>query len=212
MNDVFVNIYKKNKWKYGSGEGSLVMHTRGYVAFLENFLQEHQVQSVVDMGCGDWQFSQNVRWGSARYHGFDVVPAVIEENTRTFSSDTVDFQLYSGNPKELPAADLLIVKDVLQHLPNRAIFQFLSVLDRFKYTLITNCVNPRGRTRNRNVWAGGFRYLDLRLPPFNLPATEAYQFTKNTEHSPGRGLLDRLFPRPLWLKKTLLVETRQQAR
>lgn len=212
MNNVFVKIYKRNKWKYGSGEGSLVIHTNGYVTFLENFMQEHQVRSVVDMGCGDWQFSRNIHWGNARYHGFDVVPSVIEENTRNFSSDTIEFQLYSGNPAELPSADLLIVKDVLQHLPNRTIFQFIAVLSRFKYTLITNCVNPRGRTRNRNVWTGGFRYLDLRLPPFNLPATEVYQFTKNARHLNSGGIMGRFFQRPLWLKKTLLVKTHEQSK
>ena len=58
----FEEIYLKNKWLYGSGEGSLPEHTRGYVAVLQKFLREHCITTVVDMGCGDWQFSKLMDW------------------------------------------------------------------------------------------------------------------------------------------------------
>lgn len=57
MSKRFEEIYATNEWGHGSGEGSLPVHTRGYVAFLQAFLAEKNITSVVDMGCGDWQFS-----------------------------------------------------------------------------------------------------------------------------------------------------------
>src|SRR5262245_16863715 len=146
MSNQFEQIYETNKWMHGSGEGSLLVHTKGYVAFLQRFLRENGVTSVVDMGCGDWQFSRSIQWGSIRYRGYDVVRSVIERNIAQYSTPNISFHLYSGNPEELPPADLLISKDVLQHLSDDAVAKVLPCLDRFKYSLVTNCVNPLGAT------------------------------------------------------------------
>jgi 2-polyprenyl-3-methyl-5-hydroxy-6-metoxy-1,4-benzoquinol methylase len=202
MNQRFEQIYAKNEWGHGSGEGSLPEHNRGYVQFLEEFLVRNAVQSVVEMGCGDWQFSKDIRWGAAEYHGFDVVPAVVEYNQKHYGGEKVNFTLYSGDPAELPGADLLIVKDVLQHLNDQAVHRALAHFPRFKRVLATNCVNPWGPTVHRDIEDGDFRYLDLRLPPFGLQATEVYSF------HPRGSLKERLLNRPRWRKKVLLVESR----
>ena len=200
MSQRFEQIYETNEWQHGSGEGSLPVHTQGYVAFLESFLVKRGIQSVVEMGCGDWQFSKNVRWGAASYRGFDVVKSVIARNQASHARAGVSFELYSGNPAELPAADLLIVKDVLQHLSDRAVAEFLPHLPRFKHALLTNCVNPRGPTVNRDIVDGDFRYLDLRHSPFHLAATEVFAFTNTM------GWMARVLRRPRWFKRVLLVE------
>jgi SAM-dependent methyltransferase len=200
LKERFEEIYAKNEWRHGSGEGSRPENTRGYVAFLEEFLMARDIRSVVDMGCGDWQFSKDIRWGAARYLGLDVVGPVIRKNRRKYAKDGVSFRLYSGNPMDLPTADLLIVKDVLQHLSDQNVMEFLPYLRRFKYALITNCVNPKGPTENRDTQDGGFRYLDLRLPPFRVEASEVFTFTHpiDREKNPAG--------QAWWLKRVLLVE------
>jgi hypothetical protein len=62
LQKIFQDIYEKNEWGYGSGEGFLEIQTRGYRRFLRHFLLEKKITTVVDMGCGDWQFSQFVDW------------------------------------------------------------------------------------------------------------------------------------------------------
>ena len=47
MGNPFEEIYAKDVWGQGSGEGSHPMHNIGYSAFLESFLAEHNIQSVV---------------------------------------------------------------------------------------------------------------------------------------------------------------------
>jgi hypothetical protein len=202
MSNRFEQIYATNEWGHGSGEGSLPMHTRGYVDFLRRFLVEKGITSVVDMGCGDWQFSRSVPWGNIEYRGYDVVGSVIEQNIRKYSAPNISFHLYSGNSDELPQADLLIAKDVLQHLSDDSIAKVLPSLNRFKYSLLTNCVNPSGTTVPTNIADGDFRYLDLRLPPFNLPAREVYCF-----HN-AMNPIERLFKGPRWKKRVLLIEGR----
>ena len=200
MSSRFEQIYAGNEWGHGSGEGSLPEHNQGYVKFLEDFLVSHAVKTVVEMGCGDWQFSKDIRWGVARYQGFDVVPAVVSANQQRYARDGVIFTLYGGDPAALPAADLLIVKDVLQHLNDATVQRTLEHFPRFRQVLATNCVNPRGPTMHRDIADGDFRYLDLRQPPFSLQATEVYSFER-------RGSLkERLLGRPRWHKKVLLVE------
>lgn len=143
----FDRIYATNQWGAGSGNGSLPVHTHGYIALLERFLTERRIESVIDMGCGDWQFSRLVDWRAAEYRGYDVVSSVIEANTKAFGRPGVSFHGYDGDPRKLPSADLLIVKDVLQHLSDDRIDATLAQLPRYRYALLTNCVNVRAYFR-----------------------------------------------------------------
>lgn len=200
MKQRFEYIYTHGVWGNGSGEGSLLVHVRPYVAFLQLFLRQHRIRSVVDFGCGDWQFSRMLDWADIEYRGYDIVTSIVRENCAKHQSDRITFHAIEGPCGDLPAADLLIVKDVLQHWSDESVFAFLPVVSRFRYALVTNCVDPFGPTQNLPIEDAGFRYLDVRLPPFNVAAQEVFSFTNH------RTLRNRLFGRPRWLKKVLLVK------
>jgi SAM-dependent methyltransferase len=173
---VFDKIYDNNVWGFGSGHGSLPSVTKGYRKFIEKFLETHDIKSVVDYGCGDWQFSRFINWKGAHYTGLDVAGRVIESNNQNFASGTVRFVVIDPSKKEVPSADLLITKDVLQHLTRSDVEDFLKhVLPRFKYALVTNCLLPE-QDINRDISAGEFRPLDLRRQPFNLKADNVFTF------------------------------------
>jgi SAM-dependent methyltransferase len=202
---VFEDIYSKNLWRYGSGEGSLPEHTKPYRMTLQKLLTKFKISGVVDLGCGDWQFSRLIDWTGIDYHGFDVVRSVIEEDRRQYSSENIHFHLYPGLPSDLPGGDLLIAKDVLQHWSDEVIMNFLPHIRRYKYCLITNCINPNGHTVNANIQNGGFRYLDLRLAPFNLHAEELLTFTNYMS------IWSRVVRKARWRKVVLLVSTARAA-
>ncbi len=201
MKQRFEEIYATSEWGKGSGEGSYVEHTKPYVRFLERFIRTNDVRSVVDMGCGDWQFSQTVNWQGARYQGFDIVESVVRENQSRFSSGTIEFFLYEGDPTALPEADLLIAKDVLQHWSQDRVQAFLPVIQRYRFALITNCVEPNGETPNQEIEDGAFRRLDINAAPFHWQAKEVFQFTHH------QSWVDRYWKKtPVrWLKKTYLL-------
>lgn len=70
---------------------------------------------------------------------------------------------------DLPKADLLICKHVLQHLTNADVHRFITQLNKYKYCLITNAVNFDTLTaENLDIEVGGGRKIDLRNPPFNV--------------------------------------------
>lgn len=199
MRSRFEEIYATDEWGQGSGEGSFPVHTRGYIRFLQRYIKQHNIKSVVDLGCGDWQFSQFIDWSRVEYQGFDLVAPVIEKNRECFGANNIKFHHYDGDFSELPEADLLIAKDVLQHWSNETVLEFLPQLERYPHALITNCVNPTAITDNQNIADGGFRYLDLMRSPFNLEARLVFSFTNH------RTLGNRIFGKPRWRKQVLAV-------
>jgi len=199
MKAVFTQIYAVNSWKYRSGEGSLAEHTKGYRRFLERFIRDKQIKSVVDYGCGDWQFSRLINWDGVRYLGLDIVDSLIEHNLKTYRKDNITFEVLGGTPAQLPDAELIILKDVLQHWSYQSIRSFLPKIARYKFALITTCVNPNGPTDNRDILDGDFRPLDLTQPPFSCEMAKVFEFTNR------RGVFGlRHIPR--WKKIVLLQQ------
>ena len=74
-----------------------------------------EISRIVDFGCGDWQSSKLIDWGGATYLGIDVVSDLIDRNEKCFTTEKVSFKNSDSLLGE--KGDLLIVKDVLQHLP-----------------------------------------------------------------------------------------------
>jgi len=72
--------------------------TGPYRTSLEDFIRANGVRSVLDYGCGDWQFSRLIDWQQALYVGVDVVPKIIEENQRRYGCEQVEFRISSADP------------------------------------------------------------------------------------------------------------------
>ncbi|MBV9365928.1 MAG: class I SAM-dependent methyltransferase [Solirubrobacterales bacterium] len=198
--NVFEEIYRKREWGNGSGAGSDPRATTGYREFLQRFVVENDIETVVDYGCGDWQFSRYVDWRKAQYLGLDVVPGLIARNSKQFGSDRVRFTLAPDDPTDLPEADLLIAKDVLQHLPNDEVAAFLNhASEAYRFTLITNCVWPKDEL-NRDIAKGDWRPLDVRVAPFSAAATAVYAFCPPVSLS-----LRARKRQPPWKKVVLLL-------
>jgi len=177
--EAFELIYAEGGWgkdehgKGTSGVGSTMGFTKLYRVFLQDFLAAHRIRSVVDAGCGDWQFSQAIDWTGIDYLGVDIVPSVIEANQRRFGAPNVRFAVADIVRDELPPADLLVVKDVLQHLSHADITRFLAQLPRYRHVLIVNDVHPVSLTAEpEDIAAGGYRPIDLTRPPHALPGTK----------------------------------------
>lgn len=180
---IFTNLYETGAWGTNeeglgsSGPESTIENSLPYIKFVENFIQMNAITSVVDAGCGDWSFSRAVNWGQVNYVGVDIVKQVIERNQTAFSSPKVSFIHADINEADLPAADLLICKDVLQYLSNEEVHQFLSRIDKFKYCLITNDACPNGDNKTRSIVCGDHRPLDLSRPPFYVKGAKIFNYS-----------------------------------
>lgn len=169
--DTFDAIYRDGVWGKDeeglgySGPGSTAYATRMYRAFLEGFLSTGAVRSVVDAGCGDWTFSRDVAWPPIQYRGYDASAVAIAKASR-YAGMARSFEV-ADITQPLPSADLLLCKDVLQHLPNAMVQAFIEnnlKPGKYKYAIITN---DKGEG-NPDIVVGGHRALDLSAPPFNV--------------------------------------------
>jgi len=172
LGQTFNGIYSRGDWaknsegKGTSGSGSTLDITREYRAYIEEFIKNHHVRSVVDAGCGDWEFSSATNWNHARYLGVDISTDVIRVVKKKYQKEGVSFKV--GDVTEsLPSADLLLCKDVLQHLPNALVIKFIKnnlKHGKYKWAILTN--DPGGN--NSDIQVGGYRLIDLRAPPFSV--------------------------------------------
>lgn len=142
--------------------------TIAYRIQLQRLLKEKQITSVVDLGCGDWQFSKMLNWSGIHYIGVDVIPTVVQRNNELYGTPLIQFVHLDATKDDLPAADLLICKDVLQHLSDSDIQGIIPKLSQFRYCLLTNDYCPFIETNYPYENQGGYRKLDLTKPPFNL--------------------------------------------
>src|SRR5580693_86711 len=163
--EIFARLYGDGRWG-DEHPGSTLEATRPYRAFVEQFIVEHGVRSVLDAGCGLASYPRAIDWKGARYVGLDVVTEVVERNRSRFPG--VEF--VRGDARRLDADagggfDLLLVKDVLQHWSLESVCAFLAqpALASFEHVLIAHCDDERGA--NADVADGEWRPLNLLARP-----------------------------------------------
>jgi SAM-dependent methyltransferase len=178
---IFDNYYKADSWiGGGSGSGSTLDSTALYREFLANFIRQNEVTSVLDLGCGDWQFSKLMDWTGIDYIGVDV-SRVILKNTSKYARPGIRFIELDGRSCDLPGADLLIVKDVLQHWSNFDIARLLPLFKRFRFVLKTDCSERNAASVNANIKPGLCRPVDLTRSPFNMTGKVVLEYTYQGE-------------------------------
>lgn len=163
----FESVYQNSHWGHGSGPGSSPANTIEYRAFVSRFIEANQIRTVTDLGCGDWQFSHLMDWTGVDYLGLDVVQSIVQHNRDRFGRANVRFDLFRSLD-DLPGGDLLISKEVLQHLPNAMIVSYPGEIRRkYRFALLTNSCEPLAQT-NSDIEPGQYRPILLQRPPFNI--------------------------------------------
>lgn len=167
-----------SQWGCHSGGGSEPYWNIDYRAFLERFIRMNNIRSIVDIGCGDWQFSRFINFDEVSYRGFDVVDSVVQRNRALYQSETVTFHKMPVDLAEVPQADLLVMKDVLQHLPDAEIMRYKAGLfDRYPRCLLSNSYRKHETPLNVDVGYGGFRCLDLNAAPYQFDGEYVLEFS-----------------------------------
>ena len=183
----FSSIYSRGEWGKGSGVGSAPETSRPYVDFLTQFIEINRVGSIVDFGCGDWQFSQFINWSQVRYFGFDVVGSVIRENILRFAKTGISFHEFE-NFDAIPKVDLVVCKEVFQHLPNHIVISYVNELrKKCRFMLITNDETPTDIVNNEII-IGKWRPIRLDREPFSIKG--AYVTSYKSVHE---GLVKSVF-------------------
>jgi SAM-dependent methyltransferase len=145
------------------------------------YVVENKTTSLVDVGCGDFQVSQRILArlpDTVRYTGLDVSQVVIERNNDLFARDGIAFVRCDAALDELPSGDLVLIREVLQHLSNSDIIKILRKVRQFPHVIISNTRKKGAARRNMDIASGASARavlgsgLWLDLPPFNCHVEE----------------------------------------
>jgi SAM-dependent methyltransferase len=182
---IFGDIYAKNEWGGAtgtlySGSGSRGQPAQDYVLLVTNFIVQHNVKSVLDLGCGDFFIGRQIADVCEHYIGVDVVPSMIEQHRDRHGSSKIDFQCLDITRAPLPLADLCLIRQVLQHLSNKQIASVVQHLSQFTYVIVTEHFPHSGEfeAANRDKAAGSSTRVPfgsavvLDQPPFAMKCTE----------------------------------------
>ncbi len=148
-----------------------------YRGFLESFIALNRIASIVEIDCGDWQHTRFTLPDAVTYLGLDRSAAVVERNNARFASATHRFAVMPADADDIPVAQLLLMKDALQHLGNDSIRALCDTLfPRFAHCLLTDSYRKLDTPQNTDIPDGGFRCLDLSAAPFHLDGAFVLEF------------------------------------
>lgn len=160
----FTRIYATSEWGYRSGPGSNPEAANWYIEEVNSVINQINPRTILDIGCGDFRVASRFVLGEeTRYLGIDVTPAVINSNLK-FQTKSIKFECIDIEEFDWKETwDLILVKDVLQHLPNANI---KNIIDR----IMSHCENALFcndfDAANHDVSIGGYRGIDLQSEPF----------------------------------------------
>lgn len=149
LEKIFGKIYNEKIWtpenekfffKYYSGLGSHRSEfTEEYITKTISFLKTFEKKpNIVEFGCGDFEVSSKLVNFSNSFTACDIFENLIKTNKERFKDPKLKFLVMDMTKDQLPAAEICIVRCVLQHLSNQMIKNFLNNINgKFNYLLIT---------------------------------------------------------------------------
>ena len=172
ITDVFTETYRTNAWgsqESVSGPGSTRARAEQFLPDLVRLLESLQTRSLLDAGCGDFNWALPLAQVVDRYIGVDVVPDVISDLERSVTWPSATFRCLDITADDLPTVDLILSRDCLVHLSNE---DLRAAVRNFRasgstYLLTTTFVALED---NHDIATGEWRPLNLERPPFDFPA------------------------------------------
>lgn len=200
MEESFTKIYDKKIWGGGSGTGSkMSRNNQKYIEILQNILQKYEINTICDIGCGDWEFSQNINFGERKYLGIDCVSSVIQNDKDKYEKDNIHFSHQIIGDDYVPKGyDLIIIKDVIQHWKDEDIMKyFTQIIDENKFVFSTNGYkfmrDPTKNNLEKRDINNQYRYHPVSSEKYPLSEFQEYIKEKQTYHAKEMILFSKHF-------------------
>lgn len=173
MQQIFGEIYRRNAWhskESRSGGGSELARTVEIRRELPFMLAQLQVKTLLDAGCGDWNWMSRLDLDGISLYACDVVPEMIERDRELYGSRAFFFtaDIVNDPLSAFPTVDLVLCRATLFHLSLEHVQMALTNLARCASYLLTT-THPNVQA-NAEIADGAWRRLNLQLAPFCLPA------------------------------------------
>lgn len=181
IEETFTKIFKNNTWgskESVSGGGSILKNNRKLLENLDLFVQQYNIKSIVDCGCGDFNWMKHFSFDLIHiYLGLDIVKELIDNNISNYSNDKIKFKHVNLVEEQIEYADLIMCKDVLFHLSYDDAKKIIQNIKNSgsKYLMSTTFYDEV----NKDIKTGGWRPINLQADPFLF--NEPIIFWKNIE-------------------------------
>ena len=195
--EAFDEIYRRKMWRQGvslSGLGSEGKWADDYVRFVSAYIREHKCKSILDIGCGDFSIGLRLYGIVDEYYAVDVSREIININKiKYFDLKNVIFKTLNVLSDKMPDCDLVLVRQVFQHLSNSQIESALTNIHRNKprHLLITeqtlrpeeiSRINYDLKSHSVTTRIAQKSCVDIGAPPFNRPRRIAAMFEPGPEN------------------------------
>lgn len=174
LEDRFHLVYENGVWLHETGQeslsglGSEAEVVKAIAPQLSDHLSSLKAESIVDVGCGDFQSFKDCQF-DGYYIGIDVVADVISNNLLQYKDKSREFRKLNAAVGPLPEADVVLVREVLFHLSFEDAKRVLRNIasSGARYLIATNDFSI---WFNSDISSGDFRKLNLLKSPFRLPS------------------------------------------
>jgi SAM-dependent methyltransferase len=171
MQQVFQSAYRNNVWgdpESVSGPGSGLRRTEAFRDQIPPLLEELGARSLIDAGCGDFNWMKEIQLPVDWYLGVEIVPELAARNRDAHSDPTRTFMHADLARDDLPRADVILCRDCLVHFSFEDIQAALRNFKRSQslYLLTTTFIEFQ---TNLDMETGGWRRLNLERAPFHFP-------------------------------------------
>ena len=185
--EIFSNVYQNKLWGVASQENESPFYSGPgssdpqivdpYVETVKRFFDSFPAKKkAVDLGCGDFRVGSRIIDSFDSYTACDVVPELVHFNQQYWRHLPVEFLVLDLVKDEIPTGDVLILRQVLQHLSNDDISKFTQSIPRgISYLLLTehlpsknDFLANRDKVSGTDIRLGIDSGVVLTQPPFNM--------------------------------------------
>jgi len=174
-------IHKLNIWnsfETMSGSGSEIRNTRIISNILPKIIKKYKIKTLFDCPCGDMNYMSKIlkrlkKNLKIKYVGGDIVKNLIINNRKKYPMyKFIHFDIIND---KISKYDLIIVKDLLNHLSFNNIKEVLSNIKKSgsKYLLLNNNKISKNKI-NYNTPAPFWIDINWKLFPWNLNIIEKF--------------------------------------
>lgn len=166
---LFVQESRKLNQESLSGPGSTTANAVEVSSLIQETIKEYEIKSILDLGCGDWNWFQHIQLEGIEYQGWDADMDMIIQNQFNHGKSNINFYVKDIVQDNYPDVDLIICRDVLFHMPialaNHVILKSKSACKYFISTSFREINTNTGIAHGLN-W--GYYSINLNKNPFNL--------------------------------------------
>lgn len=168
--EVFQIIYKENHWQDSeskSGTGSSHRSTVEVVNIVNQVISNLNINSILDVPCGDFNWMREVNLKGVIYRGADIVDDIVNTNQRLYSTNTISFNKLDILTSRFPKVDLIFTRDCLVHFSYEDIGRAIATIKNSGSTYWMTTTFPSHK--NYDIITGDWRPVNLEASPFRLP-------------------------------------------